>query len=143
MCMARPERDRDVLEVLFPVVRARLLRLFLSAPPKHFYVRELMGKTELALHTIQDELRKLTAIGLLTSWSNGFHRFYRVQRDHVLFSHLRSMVQAAAELPKPRPSALRRETRKGAVRKQTGRKSPSLPLDRPRYRRVQSGRSKT
>jgi hypothetical protein len=43
----------------------------------------------LALHTVQEELRKLSAVGLITSWSNGYHRFYRGNRDHPLFAPLR------------------------------------------------------
>lgn len=71
-----------VLDVLFPEVRAKLLRLFFTTPPKERYVRELMNMSRLALHTVQDELRKLSAIGLLISWSNGYHRFYKANRDH-------------------------------------------------------------
>ncbi len=59
-----------------------------------------MATTGLALHTIQDELRKLGAIGLVTNWSNGYHRFYRAARNHALFLPLFSIVQTSAELPK-------------------------------------------
>ena len=67
--------EREVLDVLFPEVRAKLLRSFFTIPPKKRYVRELVNVSGLTLHTIQDELRKLSAVGLLTSWSNGYHRF--------------------------------------------------------------------
>jgi predicted transcriptional regulator len=69
--------ERAVLEVLFPEVRAKLLRSFFTTPPQQRYVRELVNASGLTLHTVQDELRKLSAVGLLTSWSNGYHRFYR------------------------------------------------------------------
>jgi predicted transcriptional regulator len=100
--------ERSVLEVLFPQVRARLLGLLFTAPPKERYVRELMGKSRLALHTVQDELRKLSAIGLVTSWSNGYHRFYRANRHHQLFPHLVRIVQVSAKLPNAKHEALRR-----------------------------------
>jgi predicted transcriptional regulator len=58
-----------ILRVLFAEVRAKLFQLLFSTPPEQYYVRELANKTGLALHTVQDELRKLTAIGLLSSWS--------------------------------------------------------------------------
>ena len=45
-----------------------------------------MGLSGLALHTVQDELRKLSAAGLITNWSNGYHRFYRANPNHKLTS---------------------------------------------------------
>jgi predicted transcriptional regulator len=81
-----------VLDVLFPEVRAKLLRLFFSTPPKQRYVRELMNMTGLTLHTVQDELRKLSAVGLLTSWSNGYRRFYRANSDHPMYRQLLRIV---------------------------------------------------
>ena len=56
------------MRVLFPEVRAKLLQLLFSIPPEQYYVRELTNKTGLALHTVQDELRKLTAIGLVSQF---------------------------------------------------------------------------
>jgi len=100
--------ERTILAVLFPEVRANLLQLLFTMPLKQRYVRELTSITGLALHTVQDELRKLTAVGLVTTWSNGYHRFYRANRDHPLFAHLVQIVQASAKLPKIKHSALHR-----------------------------------
>ena len=74
---------KTVLDVLFPRVRAELLRLLFVEPAQQRYVRELMNMSGLAIHTIQDELRKLTAVGLIVTWSNGYHRFYRANLDGV------------------------------------------------------------
>lgn len=103
--------ERAILDVLFPIVRAKLLRALLAAPLKQRYVRELMNLSGLALHTVQDELRKLSAVGLVTSWSNGYHRFYRANRDHPLFAPLRRIVEISAELPATKRSALDRPRR--------------------------------
>ena len=54
----------------------------------------------LALRTVQEELANLMAAGLLTSWSNGYHRFYQANREHELYSFLRRVVQASARLPR-------------------------------------------
>src|SRR5438552_14850121 len=91
---------RAVLNVLFPQVRAEVLRLLFATPSKQRYVRELMNMSGLSLHTVQDELRKLGAVGLVTSWSSGYHRFYRANRDHVLFENLAGIVQLSERLPK-------------------------------------------
>jgi hypothetical protein len=120
-----------VLDVLFPEVRAKLLRLFFTTPPKEHYVRELMNMSRLALHTVQDELRKLSAIGLLISWSNGYHRFYKANRDHAMYPQLLRVVQLSETLPRTRSSALHRPRRRRAPKGQSRRKPRPLPVDRP------------
>jgi hypothetical protein len=114
-----------ILEVLFPDVRAGILRVLWAAPHKERYVRDLMTVTGLALSTVQDELRKLRTIGLVTYRSNGFRHFYRANRGHVLFEPIRSIVQSSAKLPTAKESGLRRPARKGRKR----RRSKSLPPD--------------
>jgi hypothetical protein len=119
--MARAERA--VLEILFPQVRAELLRALFGVPRQQRYVRELMAITGLAMHTVQDELRKLSAMRLVVSWSNGYHRFYRAHRGHVLFPHLREIVRLSERLPKTKHSVLRRavgqprRTKRGRLRR--------------------------
>jgi predicted transcriptional regulator len=124
--------ERPILRVLFPEVRAKLLQLLFSIPAEQYYVRELTNKTGLALHTVQDELRKLTAIGLLSSSSNGYDRFYRANRDHTLFKALSDIVQANAKLPKAKRDALERRRTAGSGPKRTqGIVRKRLPRDLP------------
>jgi hypothetical protein len=77
------------LDLLFPRVRAEILRLLFFNPKNQRYVRELMTMSGLALRTVQEELAILTALGLVISWSNGYHRFYRANRAHPLLSFAR------------------------------------------------------
>ena len=136
--------ERAILRVLFPEVRAKLFQLLFSPPPEQYYVRELTNRTGLALHTVQDELRKLTAIGLLSSWSNGYHRFYRANRDHTLFRALTEIVQANARLPKTKHAALERPTRTRPRQKRTqGADGRRLPRDLPIRWDLFSKRSQT
>jgi predicted transcriptional regulator len=96
----------ELLYILFPKVRAEILRLLFFEPAQQRYVRELVVMSGLALRTIQEELANLSAAGLVTSWSNGYHRFYRANRRHPLFSELRRIVRMSARLPavkKPPP----------------------------------------
>jgi len=58
--------------------------------------------TGLALRTIQEELATMDAIGLVTGWSNGYHRFYRANRAHPLFANLCGIVQTSARLSCPK-----------------------------------------
>ena len=92
-------KKKTALEILFPEVRARLFRLLFSTPCREYYVREMRILTNLALRTVQDELRKLNAIGLVTSRSNGFHHFYRANLQHPLSAQIRRIVEISGDLP--------------------------------------------
>jgi DNA-binding transcriptional ArsR family regulator len=102
----------SALYLLFPKVRAEILRILLSKPRKQRYVRELMLMSGLALRTVQEELATLTVLGLVTSWSNGYHRFYRANRDHSLFPPLLAIVRESARLPESTVPAHRRKRRR-------------------------------
>ena len=99
------------LDFLFPKVRAEILRVLFSEPKKQRYVRELMVMSGLALRTVQEELATLTALGVVTSWSNGYHRFYRANRDHPLFAALLAIVRESARLPETLAPAHRQHRR--------------------------------
>ena len=84
---------RTIANVLFPRVRAELLRLLFAGSQKEYYVRELMIKTGLALRTVQEELAKLRRVDLVRTRTNGYHRFYEANREHPLYLHLHQIVQ--------------------------------------------------
>ena len=84
--------DSDILHVLFPSVRAELVRRLFSDPTREFYVRELARLTTFALGTVQQELARMSKAELVTSHSNGYHRFYRANREHPVFSNLQELV---------------------------------------------------
>ena len=122
---------KTVLDVLFPRVRAELLRLLFAEPPQHRYVRELMNMSGLALHTVQDELRKLNTVGLIVTWSNGYHRFYRANQDHPLFDSLLHIVRRSVHLPSPKQILQRQPRRRRRARRRTGRPPMPVPKDWP------------
>lgn len=122
---------RAILDVLFPNVRAQLFRLLFESPHKQRYVRELANRSGLALCTVQDELRKLTAVGLLTTWSNGYHRFYRANQNHPLFPQLVRFVQMSAQLPLTRHNALKRPRGSRTHGKRRRHRVDPLPRDWP------------
>ena len=134
---------KTVLDVLFPRVRAELLRLLFIEPAQQRYVRELMNMSGLALHTIQDELRKLTAVGLIVTWSNGYHRFYRANQDHPLFGSLLHIVRGSAKLPLPKQILLHRPRRRRPAKQRAGRQAAPLPKDWPGKWNLFSNRRQT
>ena len=135
--------QRTVLDVLFPEVRAKLLQLLFTAAGNQRYVYELANMSELALHTVQDELRKLGALGLVVSWSNDYHRFYRTNRDHPLYPQLLGIVQLSESLPRANPSNLRRHRRRRPAKRQTQRKARPLSIDQPMNWKLFSRETKT
>jgi len=83
------------------------LRLLFFPPQKERYVRELMGMSGLRLSTVQDELRKLSALKIITSRSNRYHRFYRANREHSLFADLVHIVEVSERSAPVNRSAVR------------------------------------
>ena len=111
-------------------MRAEVLRLLFSTPLKQRYVRELTRMSGLALCTIQDELRKLSAIGIVISRSNRRYRFFQANRDHPLFPELLRIVKLSARLPQTKHSALHRQPSSRFRNKLARRKASALPTDR-------------
>lgn len=103
-----PKSEREILDVLFPAVRAAMLRALFSSLAKERYVRELVRVTGFALGTVQDELRMLSAVGLVTSWSNRYRRFYRANGENPLSSELFRIVELSGRLPRGKISGPRR-----------------------------------
>jgi len=116
-----------VVDLLFPEARAAILRLLFSNTRVQRYVRELTLMSGLTLRTIQEELATLSATGVITTWSNGYHRFYKANRDHPLFPDLRNIIQKSSGLPHPKLPKHRR--RKMRSLKNKGR---TIPAARPR-----------
>jgi predicted transcriptional regulator len=90
-----------LLHLLFPRVRAEVLRLLFTNPRQELYVRELARLSFVSLQTVQDELAKLHAAQLVLSRSNGYHRFYRANSRHPLYMTLRRMVIKGVAQSKP------------------------------------------
>ena len=106
--------SKSLLHGLFPLVRAEVLRLLFTNPGQELYVRELARLSHLSLQTVQDELAKLEAAHLISSRSNGYHRFYRADAKHPLYGTLRKLVVRAAlhRHSQPRARGQRRRMRR-------------------------------
>ena len=104
------QKRQPILELLFPAVRANVLRILFMKPKKPRSVRELARLSGAALSTTQEELAMLSACGVVTAtpWVNGCRRFYRVNQNHALFSNLLGIVHGDSRLQDIDISALRR-----------------------------------
>jgi predicted transcriptional regulator len=112
----------DLLHLLFPHVRAEILRSLFLDPRRETFGREAARETTLALRTVQRELSILAAASLITSRKDGRRRLFRANRKHPMFAALQQVVVKAdsgrafvnkAKKPRQswRQSARRREPR--------------------------------
>ena len=89
-----------LLSVLFPEVRAQVLRLLFADSRRELHLRELARQSRLALRTVQVEVRKLAAAGLLSSRREGNRRYLRANTTSPNFADLQRLVVKLAESPR-------------------------------------------
>lgn len=123
---------RTLLDLLFPRVRAELLRLLFTNPGQELYVRELSRLSFLALRTVQDELINLSRAGLIVSRSDRRHRFYRANPKHPLYSALRRVVVRAGSQRGPSPLPPRLPKKRRAARQRTNMMAAVMRKQLPR-----------
>src|ERR1700740_2629079 len=119
--------ERAALDILFPKVRAEILRLLFGPARKRRHIRELMRNSSVALSTVQDELRKLSALGLLATYSDGYHRFYSPNGGHPLSLALHRIVEISERLPRTQRSALLRKRGSGPQKRRRPKPRPLRP----------------
>ena len=88
----------SLLEVLFPQVRAEVLRLLFADEGRELHLRELTRQSGLTLGTLQTEVEKLCAADLLLSRRDGNRRYFKANAAHPLFADLRQLVLKTAGL---------------------------------------------
>jgi predicted nucleotidyltransferase len=82
----------SLLAILFPQVRAELLRLLFADDSRELHLRELVRQSGLTLGTVQTEMEKLLSAGLLLDRRDGNRRYVRANAAHPLFSDLHNLV---------------------------------------------------
>ena len=87
-----------LLSILFPQVRAEVLRLLFADANRELHLRELTRQSGLTLGTMQDELEKLSKADLVTNRRDGNRRCYRANASHPLFPELQQLVLKTAGL---------------------------------------------
>jgi DNA-binding transcriptional ArsR family regulator len=122
----KPTADTDLLHLLFPHVRAEILRMLFVNPTSQTYGREAARVTTLALRTVQRELAMLEAAGFVTSRKKGSVRLFCANRGHRMFPALQQLVMkgasaqrfvSKAKTPRQPP---RRSARADSARRMTG-----------------------
>lgn len=81
-----------LIDIVSSRVKAELLRLLFGLNPSEVHLRELCRQSGLSLGTVQQELRRLTRVGLVVGRKDGNRVYYRANPHHPAHSDLRSLV---------------------------------------------------
>jgi predicted nucleotidyltransferase/DNA-binding HxlR family transcriptional regulator len=82
----------NLVDVVSSRVKAELLRLLFGSRPVELHLRELVRRSGLSIGTVQQELRRLTRIGLVNARKDGNRVYYRANPEHPIHPELRSLV---------------------------------------------------
>jgi len=82
-----------MLEQLFSSrTRVKLLRLFVVNEEKSYFIREISRKVKEHINSVRRELKNLESIGLVKSSGKGQKKYYQVNKDHIIFNDLKSLI---------------------------------------------------
>jgi len=79
-------------DILSSRTRAELFRLLFAFPEAELHVREIQRRTGFNDRAIRQELEKLSRLGLITPRRDGNRLYYRAQKEHPLYSDIRSLT---------------------------------------------------
>ena len=91
-------RNSSITDALFPRTRQRLLAALLLNPPQPCYAAELAKHMGVRQSTLQRDLAKLTAAGILKMSRSGNRTYFQADESCPIFPELRSLLLKTAGL---------------------------------------------
>ncbi len=85
-------KKTNIMPVLFPKVRQRVLQLLYGKPDQLFYTNEIIRLTDSGTGAVQRELAKLSDMHLIKSEIFGNQKRYQADQSSPLFSDLRNII---------------------------------------------------
>jgi DNA-binding transcriptional ArsR family regulator len=82
----------SLVDIVSSRVKAELLRLLFGLVQPELHLRELGRQSGLSLSTVQQELRRLTRVGLVIARKDGNRVYYRANPDHPVHRDLCALV---------------------------------------------------
>ena len=73
-------------------VRSELFRLLFDSHMPELHMREIERQSRLAIGTIQQDLKKLSTMNLITSSRDGNRLYYKANHNHPLFIDIKNLV---------------------------------------------------
>ena len=85
-------QSNSLAELLSSKVKAELFRLLFGLKGERLHLRELERRSGLAVATVQQELRRLTRLGLVEAQPDGNRTYYVASNGHPLYPEIRGLV---------------------------------------------------
>lgn len=82
----------NLVDIVSSRVKAELLRLLFGLAEPELHLRELVRQSGLSLGTVQQELQRLTRVGLVVARKDGNRVYYRANPAHPVHRDLCSLV---------------------------------------------------
>jgi len=82
----------ELVDIVSSRVKAEILRLLFGLRHPELHLRELVRQSGLSLGTVQQELRRLTRVGVVSARKDGNRVYYRANARHPVYPDLRSLV---------------------------------------------------
>jgi predicted nucleotidyltransferase len=101
-----------VAGALFTATQQRVLGLLFGQPDRSFFANEVIALARVGNGSVQRELARLVASGLVVSSVVGRQRHYRANRESPIFDELRSIMMKTVGAAEPAREALQGLARK-------------------------------
>lgn len=105
------EQMNTLADLLSSNVKAEVFRLLFGLHGEPLHLREMERRSGLAVATVQQELGRLTRIGLVEARPDGNRTYYAAREDHPLFAEIRGLVLKTTGLADVLCRALEKEER--------------------------------
>lgn len=100
------KRGGGIADALFTNTQQRLLALLFGQPERSYYATELIALARCGSGTVQRELSRLAASGLVSVQTIGNQRHYRANPSSPVFAELCSIARKTVALASPLRAAL-------------------------------------
>jgi len=97
---------KNTLKALFPKVRAELLHLLFLDSETSLHLRELARLSGLAVGTVQREVSNMREAELIQEKRDGNRLYFSANKQHPIFSELRSIILKTSGLSQPLSDAI-------------------------------------
>jgi predicted nucleotidyltransferase len=105
--MGTPARRTSIADALFSRTQQRVLGILFGQPERSFFANEIFQKAGTGRGTVQRELERLQASGLVTVRSVGNQKHFQANATSPVFHELRSIILKTTGLAGPIADALR------------------------------------
>jgi len=81
------------LEKLFSSkARSKVLNLFFMNPKNKYYLRQIESITKLSISSIQNEVKNLLQLNILSTYKDGNRCYFELNNNHYLYNELKSII---------------------------------------------------